>query len=143
MISFKSIKAGFEFQNPAFFRSWLKNVLSKEGRYVAGEIQYIFCDDEYLLQINRKYLKHDTLTDIITFSNSENDAIISGDIFISIDRLNENQINFATTKHEELSRVIVHGLLHLIDYNDQTIEEKNIMTQKEDYYLSLQPKNIT
>ena len=143
MISFKSIKAGFEFQDPAFFRSWLKIVLVQEGKYLAGEIQYVFCDDEYLIQINRKYLKHDTLTDIITFPNSENDTVISGDIFISIDRINENQHNFITTKHEELSRVMVHGLLHLIGYNDQTVDEKNLMTQKEDYYLSLQPKNHT
>ena len=143
MISFKSIKAGFEFQDPAFFRSWLKIVLDKEGKYVAGEIQYVFCDDEYLTQLNTKYLKHDTLTDVITFPNTENDAIISGDVFISIDRINENQQKFVTTKHEELSRVIVHGLLHLIGYNDQTADDKNLMTQKEDYYLSLQPKNHT
>ena len=143
MISFKSIKAGFEFQDPAFFRSWLKIVLDKEGKYVAGEIQYVFCDDEYLTQLNTKYLKHDTLTDVITFPNTENDAIISGDVFISIDRINENQQKFVTTKHEELSRVIVHGLLHLISYNDQTTDDKNLMTQKEDYYLSLQPKNHT
>ena len=143
MISFKSIKAGFEFQDPAFFRSWLKIVLDKEGKYVAGEIQYVFCDDEYLTQLNTKYLKHDTLTDVITFPNTENDAIISGDVFISIDRINENQQKFVTTKHEELSRVIVHGLLHLIGYNDQTADDNNLMTQKEDYYLSLQPKNHT
>ncbi len=140
MISFKSIKAGFEFQDPAFFRSWLKIVLVQEGKCVAGEIQYVFCDDEYLIQINKKYLKHDSLTDIITFPNSENDSVISGDIFISIDRINENKQNFITTKHEEISRVMVHGLLHLIGYNDQTVDEKNLMTQKEDYYLSLQPK---
>lgn len=140
MISFQSIKAGFDLKDPAFFRSWLKEILVIEGNFKAGEIQYIFCDDDYLLEINKKYLKHKTLTDIITFPTAIIDDIISGDVFISIDRIDENSNVFNTTMHAELSRVIVHGLLHLLGYNDHTKQEKAIMTEKEDYYLSLQAK---
>jgi len=139
MISFKSIKAGFEFKEPVFFRSWLKEVINKEGNRKVGEIQYIFCDDEYLLEINKKYLNHHTLTDIITFPDTSNSKIITGDVYISIDRIAVNKNSFNTSLRNELSRVIVHGLLHLLGYNDQTIEEKALMTGKEDYYLSLQP----
>ena len=139
MISFKSIKAGFELEKPAFFRSWLKRVLLEEGDNKAGEIQYVFCDDIYLREINEKYLNHDTFTDIITFPNSNQPNIISGEIFISIDRISENHQKYFTSIHEELSRVMVHGLLHLLGYYDHTDVEKLQMRQKEDYYLSLQP----
>lgn len=143
MINFKSIKAGFELKEPAFFRSWLKDILKREGNFTAGEIQYIFCDDTHLLDINRKYLKHNNFTDIITFSSSAVDEIVSGDVFISIDRIKDNKNLYHTTLHNELSRVIVHGLMHLLGYSDQTNEEKAIMTGKEDYYLSLQTQKLS
>lgn len=143
MISFKSLKAGFELKDPAFFRSWLKNVLKAEGDYRTGEIQYIFCDDNYLTEINIQYLEHDSLTDIITFPNSKNNSVISGDIYISIDRIIENYKYYSTTLHKELSRVIVHGLLHLLGYNDANEDEKALMREKEDYYLHLQPRKIS
>jgi rRNA maturation RNase YbeY len=142
MISFKSIKAGFDLKEPAFFRSWLKNILEREGNYKVGDIHYIFCDDEYLLKINKKYLNHNTFTDIITFPVVLNERIISGEVFISIDRIIENKNVYQVTLHDELSRVMVHGLLHLLGYVDQTKDEKAIMTAKEDYYLSLQPKKL-
>ena len=140
MISFKSIKAGFELKDPAFFRSWLKVVIKTEGKRKLGEIQYILCDDKYLLLINKKFLKHDTFTDIITFSSSANSkSIISGEIYISIERIEENMKLYRSNFKTEFSRVLVHGLLHLLGYNDSTSDEKTIMRKKEDYYLNLQP----
>ena len=100
-----------------------------------GQITYIFCDDKYLLEKNIKYLDHDTLTDIITFNYCEGD-IISSDIMISIERVMENSSIFENSFSEELNRVIVHGILHLVGYNDKTEEEKEIMRKKEDYYVN-------
>lgn len=100
-----------------------------------GNISLIFCSDNYLLDINIKYLNHNYFTDIITFNYVEGE-IISGDLFISIDRVKENAIEFETMWIKELYRVIFHGLLHLIGYNDKTEEEKKIMKIKEDLYLS-------
>lgn len=141
MISFENIKAGFNFKNPAFFRSLLKQVVSKEGDVKIGELRYIFCSDDYLLEINKKYLDHDTYTDIITFPSSVNsEKIVSGEIYVSIDRVKENTKIFNHSFQSEFSRVLVHGLLHLLGYNDTTPDEKTIMRQKEDYYLALQPQ---
>jgi len=140
MISFKSLKAGFELKDPAFFRSWLKVVIKTEGKRKLGEIQYIFCDDKYLLLINKKFLKHDTLTDIITFSSSANSKnIISGEIYISIERVKENMTLYKSNFKKEFSRVLVHGLLHLLGFKESNQDEKTIMRKKEDYYLNLQP----
>ncbi len=118
-------------------QKWLKAVISNEGRK-PGDIQYIFCDDNYLLKINKTYLKHNTLTDVITFSTSNNKSIISGEIFISITRITENSNIQLVSFNDELNRVMVHGILHLLGYNDHTIAEKKIMRGKEDYYLHLQ-----
>lgn len=100
-----------------------------------GEISLIFCSDKYLLKINQKYLKHNYLTDIITFDYVKKNTI-SGDLFISIDRVKENASKFNTSWTKELFRVIFHGILHLIGYNDKTEEERKIMREKEDYYLN-------
>lgn len=140
MMRFNSIKAGFNLENPAFFKSWLKNVVVNEGDFKIGELQYIFCDDVYLHSINASFLKHDTYTDIITFPSSENiNELISGEIYISVDRVKENAKIYGHTFYKELSRVLVHGLLHLLGYEDETDEQKQIMRQREDYYLNLQP----
>jgi len=120
-----------------FYKKWLKEVIDCERKKL-GDIQYIFCNDEYLLKINTTYLNHDTLTDIITFSTSDNNNIISGEIFISINRVTENSDIHSSTFDDELSRVIVHGVLHLIGYDDHTPFDKKIMRSKEDYYLLLQ-----
>ena len=100
-----------------------------------GAINYIFCDDQYLLDKNIKYLDHKTLTDIITFNYCEKDTI-SSDIMISIERVIENSTTFGSSFLEELSRVMIHGILHLIGYNDKLEGEKEIMTKKEDYYIN-------
>lgn len=101
-----------------------------------GELNFIFCSDEYLLSINQEYLNHDTFTDIITFDNSDTAKVISGDIFISIPRVKENASNLGVEEPEELRRVIIHGVLHLAGYFDKSKTDKALMTEKEDYYLS-------
>lgn len=117
-------------------RLWLNEVAINENRPI-GNLNYIFCSDAYLLTINRTYLGHDTLTDIITFDNAENGAEIEGDIYISVERVNDNAEKFRTTFDAELHRVMVHGLLHLVGYKDKTANQKKIMRKKETTYLSL------
>lgn len=114
-------------------REWLKAVALEENRRL-GEISVIFCSDTYLLDINRKYLGHDYYTDIITFDYSEGDKI-SGDLFISVDTVRSNSEYYSTGFEDELDRVIVHGLLHLIAYDDHTDEQSAVMRAKENYYL--------
>ena len=124
----------FLLENTESFIRWIKNVISEENKKL-GEINYIFCDDKYLLEKNIKYLNHDTLTDIITFSYCEGD-MISSDIMISVERVMENSSVFENSFSNELNRVMVHGILHLVGYNDKTKEEKEIMKKKEDYYVN-------
>jgi len=116
-------------------KNWINNTVVNENKLV-GEIQYIFCSDNYLLKINKKFLDHDYYTDIVTFDYDEKN-IISGDIYISIDRVKENAKIFEVDFNNELLRVIIHGILHLIGYNDKSDIEKNIMRNKENYYLSI------
>lgn len=123
-----------------FISKWLQRVIEKYG-YITGNITYIFCNDEYLIEINREFLKHDYYTDIITFSYSEN-RYISGDMFISIDRVYENSLLFTEAFSDELLRVIVHGLLHLLGYSDSTEQENEIMRVLENDYLIMY-KGIT
>ena len=137
MINFSVQTKGFRLSNPKKIKDWLNTSIQAEGK-TTGDINYIFCDDVYLSEINFKYLKHDTLTDIITFSNSNHPSIISGDIYISVERVIDNAKSLNLAFEKELSRVIIHGILHLIGYNDHTPEEKQQMRSKEDYYLHLQ-----
>lgn len=104
-----------------------------------GSINFIFCSDEYLFQLNQKYLKHDTYTDIITFDSSVEETEISGDIFISLERVKENSKQFSGSFVKELHRVMIHGILHLLGYKDKSPKDKEAMSGKEDYYLSLLP----
>lgn len=119
-------------------KKWIANIISNEG-YVLFSINYIFCNDEYLHQINLEYLNHDTYTDVITFDNSEKGKEIEGEIYISIERINENAQSNETTFINELHRVMVHGVLHLVGFNDKTKEEKQEMRKQEETYLSLYP----
>jgi probable rRNA maturation factor len=100
-----------------------------------GDLSIILCSDNYLLKINKEYLNHDYYTDIITFNYVEGNRI-SGDLFISSDRIKENSVEYNTTLIKELYRVMFHGVLHLIGYNDKTVDEKKVMREKEDFYLS-------
>lgn len=121
--------------NPEFFVSWLSMVAQAEER-VLGDICLIFCSDEYLIEVNRKHLDHDFYTDIITFDYSE-DEVVSGDLFISTERVLENAIGLGEMFHVELHRVIVHGVLHLIGYKDKSENEALVMRQKEYWALGL------
>lgn len=125
-------------KNRALLRDWFINTARAEGNCIK-ELNYVFCSDSYLLEMNQLYLKHDTYTDIITFDNSETDMKVLGDIFISIDRIRENAKNFGVTETDELHRVMIHGLLHLLGYGDKSKTEKAKMTEKENYYLWLRP----
>ena len=115
--------------------AWIKAVAAKYGKKV-GEVAYIFCDDEKILEVNKEYLQHDYFTDIITFDYCEGDRL-SGDLFISVDSVRENAVEYGTEFSEELYRVIVHGVLHLIGYDDHCDEDIVEMRNKENYYLSL------
>ena len=136
MIAFLSEDITFELKEKLKHKAWLKDAAKAEG-FRIGELNYIFCSDDYLLDINQKYLGHDTLTDIVTFDNSEDPKMIEGDIFISIDRVQENALKFDTAE-SELKRVMVHGLLHLAGYKDKDKAQKELMTIKENEHL----KNI-
>lgn len=125
----------FTLENETKVSDWISNAINSEG-YELEEISYIFCDDDYLLEKNIKYLNHDTLTDIISFDYTIGKQI-SGDIFISIERIKENCNEFNTEFIDELHRVIIHGVLHFCNFKDKTKEEKQTMRTKEDYYLSL------
>lgn len=114
---------------------WITKTIESESKS-EGDISYIFCDDDYLLDINVKYLKHNTLTDIISFDYTD-DGLISGDVFVSIDRVKENAEKFNVSFQDELHRVMIHGILHFCGYKDKTKEEEQLMRSKEDYYLSL------
>ena len=125
----------FTYKNKLANNRWLKMVAGSEIRKI-GDINVIFCSDNYILDGNMKYLQHDYFTDIITFDYCEG-KVLSGDLFISVDSVRENSIEFGTDFEEELHRVIVHGVLHLIGYDDHTEEDKKVMRQKENYYLQM------
>ncbi|KAA0990634.1 rRNA maturation RNase YbeY [Dyadobacter aurulentus] len=136
MLNFFSEDVDFSLPRPLKTKKWLKNTSESEG-YEIIELNYIFCSDEYLLEINKQYLDHDYFTDIITFDNSEEDKQLEGDIYISIDRVKENAETFHADFETELRRVLVHGLLHLVGYADASEEQKSLMRAKENQYLTL------
>ena len=114
-------------------RNWITDTVKEENKRL-GELTFIFCSDAYLLSINQEYLNHNTYTDIITFNNSEDDRI-TGDIFISLERVHENALRFKVSEQDELHRVMIHGTLHLLGYTDKGKVAKTLMTSKENYYL--------
>lgn len=133
MVHFCTEDITFSLKKKLKHKAWLNEVAKQEGKRIL-ELSYVFCSDDYLLQINQEYLNHDTLTDIVTFDNSEDPKKIEGDIFISIDRVKENG-DALGTKETELKRVMVHGLLHLLGYKDKKKGDKAVMTEKEDFYI--------
>tara|TARA_B100000609_G_C17133326_1_gene391467 strand:+ start:379 stop:783 length:405 start_codon:yes stop_codon:yes gene_type:complete len=133
MIDFQFIKVGKIDLNST--RNWIKKIILSEKKSL-GDIIFVFCNDQFLLQKNIKYLNHDTLTDVISFDYS-NESEINGDILISIERVKENAKLYNQTFSTELNRVMAHGLLHLLGYNDKSKEEAKIMKSKENYYLSI------
>ncbi len=135
MISYYNEDTAFVFKGRTLNNRWLRLVAGSEIRRI-GDISIIFCSDNYILDVNMRYLQHDYFTDIITFDYCEGDKL-SGDLFISVDSVRENALYYGTEFEDELNRVMVHGLLHLIGYDDHTEEEQKVMREKEDYYLSL------
>ena len=133
-IEFHSEDIEFSLSNPEQVADWIATIIEQHDFELAG-LTYIFCSDDYLHQINVEYLDHDTLTDIITFDNSSEDKVITGDIFISIERIRENAAKFNQSVTDELHRVIIHGALHLLGYKDKTAIDSKNMTQMEDKYL--------
>lgn len=140
-ILFFSEEISFTPRNKKILRSWINASIELENK-LSGSINYIFCSDNYLHNINIKYLNHNTLTDIITFNTSSDENVISSDIYLSIDRIKENAKQYKVTFVNELHRVMIHGILHLVGYNDKTDSEKNTMRSKEDYYLTLLSKSL-
>lgn len=138
MISFHTEDIKFTLKNKTILKKWVVFVIEKKKRK-AGEINFIFCSDEHLLGINRQYLDHDTYTDIITFDYSKEDVKqpVSGDIFISVERVKENAEKFSKSFENELQRVIIHGVLHLLGYKDKNKAAKEEMTKEEDKCLKL------
>lgn len=116
-------------------RNWISGIIIREGKS-PGCLNFILCDDEYLSELNVKYLKHSTLTDILTFPAENDQVIVSGDIYISLPRIRENAKKFKQKTERELHRVMIHGILHLLGYKDSTLKEKATMRNKEDHCLS-------
>lgn len=134
-ITFTIETENFKLKERLRLRKWLKGVIENEKKKV-GEIGYLFCDDKYLIEVNRQYLQHDTYTDIITFPYNEGD-VVSGDILISVERVEENAKKFGVEFESELHRVMVHGVLHLLGQGDKTEKEAKKMHQREDEALKL------
>jgi probable rRNA maturation factor len=136
LIHYFSHKTRYKLKTPRKVTSWIKHVVEKE-RATIQEINFIFCSDSYLLTLNQDFLKHNTLTDIITFSNAESDSSIAGEIYISIERVRENAEKYQVQFEDELDRVMIHGVLHLLGYKDKKPSEKALMRKKEEACLSL------
>ena len=126
--------------NPEFLFAWYSNVCQVEGMQL-GDVSVVFCSDEHLLQMNKEYLQHDYYTDIITFDYTEDD-VVSGDLFISVDRVEENANEFDAPFQDELHRVCIHGLLHLCGYKDKSDKEEELMRSKENEMLMLRKFNV-
>jgi len=134
MISF-NYETDFELDNEAQYEDWISRIIESEG-FDEGEINYIFCDDEYLHKINVEYLDHDTLTDIISFDYTVGN-VLQGDIFISIERVQDNANDFNVSFEEELKRVLSHGVLHYCGYKDKSEEDEALMRAKEEEKMQM------
>ncbi len=134
-ITFNTEEINFTLKQKSLVREWLGSIISAHTFKLVA-LNYIFCSDDYLLEINKEYLEHDYYTDIITFDQSEENGLLEGDIFISIHRVQENAIKQETSFENELSRVLAHGLLHLLGFKDKTDEEQKVMRQEEDKWIS-------
>lgn len=134
MISF-NYETDFELDNEAHYEDWISRIIESEG-FDEGEINYIFCDDEYLHKINVEYLDHDTLTDIISFDYTVGN-LIQGDIFVSVERVKDNANDFNVSFEEELKRVLSHGVLHYCGYKDKSPKDEALMRSKEEEKMKM------
>ena len=139
-INFYNEDASYLVKHKILLRAWLQLAIAAEG-FVTGPINIILTSDEYLGKMNLQYLQHDTLTDIITFDYTE-DGKVSGDLFISIERVEENAAVYSRSVAEELHRVMIHGVLHLCGYADKKPSEKKTMTRREEHYMLLRPDRL-
>ncbi len=137
MIEFLS-ETDFSLEEQQQYITWIERVIEFEG-FSPGDISYVFCDDDYLLNINKEYLNHDTLTDIITFDYTLGKQV-HGEIYISVDRVKDNAETFEVSFEDELKRVMIHGILHLLGYKDKTEEEQSIMRAMENKCISIFPQ---
>ncbi len=135
-INFFNQDLSFKLPKPRKTTAWIQEVINREKKHLV-HLNYIFCSDKYLLEINQQYLKHKTLTDIITFDTSEDKGVIEGDVFINVERVRANAIALKIGFDEEIHRVLIHGVLHLVGYSDKSKQDKSDMRKKEDAYLSL------
>ncbi|MBX0333690.1 rRNA maturation RNase YbeY [Pontibacter sp. HSC-14F20] len=135
-IEFFSEDIDFSLENPEQISVWIADIV-EQHKHELVSLTYIFCSDDYLHQINVEYLDHDTLTDIITFDNADIEGTIEGDVFISIDRVRDNATTHGTSFQDELHRVLIHGVLHLLGFKDKTPEQEVAMRKLEDSSLSL------
>lgn len=135
MIRFFNEDVPYKLPQKQLTRQWLKQQAEQEG-YTVGELNYIFCSDDYVLQVNRDHLQHDYYTDIITFDTSEDEDRIEGDIFISVDRVADNALQLGIPADQEMRRVLAHGLLHLCGYGDKTDDEIGLMRSKENDWIT-------
>ena len=136
-IQFHTQDISFNLPHKTKLRKWIENVVQSNGNRTLKGIQYVFCSDAFLLTLNKDYLHHDTFTDIITFDNSDHVNEIEADIFISIERIRENAVKWQVPVDQELNRVMIHGVLHLLGFNDKTKEDKVLMREKENECLNL------
>ncbi|HXH19480.1 MAG TPA: rRNA maturation RNase YbeY [Chitinophagales bacterium] len=144
MIYFHTEDVSFRLKNAARVKRWIQRVIQSEKKK-PGSLNFIFCSDDYLLSLNRKYLKHDYYTDVLSFDFSNDERTVSGDVYISIDRVLENSAKFAKRKksaslqanENELHRVMIHGVLHLLGYDDTTVSARKKMRQKEESCLMM------
>jgi probable rRNA maturation factor len=135
-VNFFSEDLTYNLKHKTKVRNWIRQTIEDEGQKLK-ELNFIFCSDAYLLEINEKFLRHSNYTDIITFDNSTENGLIEADIFISIERVSENAVKYHVSKTDELHRVLIHGVLHLCGFRDKSKANKVLMTSKENKYLSL------
>ncbi|MEE3447064.1 MAG: rRNA maturation RNase YbeY, partial [Bacteroidales bacterium] len=135
MIDFNFEDVEFDLPDKNTLTDWIKLAVESEGK-ILGDITYVFCSDEYLWNMNKQYLNHDYYTDIITFDYVKK-GVISGDLFISYDRIKDNAEKFNVSHETELLRVMIHGVMHLVGYDDMTDEDETKIHEREDYYLNL------
>lgn len=136
MISFQGVDVDVPVMNREVLKKWINGFVGSYGK-VVGELYYLFCSDEYLYKMNVEVLRHDFYTDIITFQFNDNDTVLSGEIYISIDRVKENALALGLRYEDELNRVMAHGVLHLMGFKDKTDEDAIMMRQQEDFCLKM------
>jgi rRNA maturation RNase YbeY len=129
-------EVSYNMKHKRLVREWITKAAENEG-FTIGTLNYIFTSDNVLVQLNKEYLRHFTLTDIITFDMAEKEGELTGDIYISLDRAKDNAREFKVTLNNELARLMIHGVLHLMGYKDKTTDEKALMRAREEFYLSL------